>query len=292
MISIYLAVSVPELSVGDEIYGDWERLKHKLLNMDDIFPSEVMTFEPHLKNSLLKSSQIIFNNFFVMPLLSSIGLLIVTYLFTSKITNNRLGGLVALSIVLQSNLFLRFDTSAAFTTFWLLFYLLSLYFVIKVWPLSPIFHIFSILSKLLTVVYTPMSIFFILNSEISKRKKILTVIGFILIIIIALALFGTHEKNSNSWNSDEFWLGFTAFAFQMRLDGIFVLFLLPLTVLLFIVSKNNRYATSVLILITGTLLTAPLVSGFTDFNNQPYRLLSFIVFFAIGVGLLFTNRKI
>ena len=137
-----------------------------------------------------------------------------------------------------------------------------------------------------------MSIFFILNSEISKRKKILTVIGFILIIIIALALFGTHEKNSNSWNSDEFWLGFTAFAFQMRLDGIFVLFLLPLTVLLFIVSKNNRYATSVLILITGTLLTAPLVSGFTDFNNQPYRLLSFIVFFAIGVGLLFTNRKI
>jgi len=292
MISVYIVVSITELDIGDEIYGDWERLKHKLLNMDSIFPNEVMAFEPHLKITLLKISQIIFDNFFVMPLLSSIGLLIVTYLFTREITNSRLAGLVALSIVLPSNLFLTFDTSAAFASFWILFYLLSLYFVIKVWPLSPIFHVFSILSKLVTIAYTPMSIFFILNSEISKRKKIITLLGFILMIIISLILFGAHEKNLIDWNSDEFWLGFTVLAFQMRLDGIIVLFLLPLTVLLFIVSKNNRYANSILVLITGTLLISPLISGFTDFTNQPYRLLSFVVFFSVGVGLLFTNRNV
>jgi len=220
------------------------------------------------------------------------GLLIVTYLFTREITKSRLAGLVALIIVLQSNLFLTFDTSAAFTTFWLLFYLLSLYFVIKVWPLSPIFHIIAILSKLLTIVYTPMSIFFILNSEISKRKKTIIVLCFILIIIIGLTLLSTQKENFTNWNSDEFWLGFTAFAFQMRLDSVIVLSLLPLVVLLFIVSKNNRYANSILILITGTLLTAPLLSGFTDYTNQPYRMISFIVFFSVGIGLLFTNRKI
>ena len=49
---------------------------------------------------------------------------------------------------------------------------------------------------------------------------------------------------------------------------------------------------SILILITGTLLTAPLLSGFTDYTNQPYRMISFIVFFSVGIGLLFTNRKI
>jgi len=292
MISVHLALSIAELGIGDEVYGDWERLKHKLANMEGIFPNEVLTFEPHLKNSLLKLGGLIFNNWFVFPLLSSMGLLIVTYLFTREITKSRLAGLVALIIVLQSNLFLTFDTSAAFTTFWLLFYLLSLYFVIKVWPLSPIFHIIAILSKLLTIVYTPMSIFFILNSEISKRKKTIIVLCFILIIIIGLTLLSTQKENFTNWNSDEFWLGFTAFAFQMRLDSVIVLSLLPLVVLLFIVSKNNRYANSILILITGTLLTAPLLSGFTDYTNQPYRMISFIVFFSVGIGLLFTNRKI
>ena len=164
--------------------------------------------------------------------------------------------------------------------------------MIKVWHLSPIFHIIAILSKLLTIVYTPMSIFFILNSEISKRKKTIIVLCFILIIIIGLTLLSTQKENFTNWNSDEFWLGFTAFAFQMRLDSVIVLSLLPLVVLLFIVSKNNRYANSILILITGTLLTAPLLSGFTDYTNQPYRMISFIVFFSVGIGLLFTNRKI
>ena len=76
----------------------------------------------------------------------------------------------------------------------------------------------------------------------------------------------------------------------MRLDSVFVLFLLPVIVGLFIISKTNRYANSIQILIVGTLLMSPFVTGLTDLTNQPYRFLPFLVFFSVGVGMILTNR--
>ena len=89
------------------------------------------------------------------------------------------------------------------------------------------------------------------------------------------------------WN--EFWVGFTSFAFQMRFDFIIILFLLPLIFGLFIVSKNNKYANSISILIVGILLAAPLLTGITDKTNMPYRFIPISVFFAVGVGILFSK---
>ena len=147
------------------------------------------------------------------------------------------------------------------------------------------------------ILYGPMSVFFILNSDISKQRKILITIAILsvfTILLITVAQFGSAGtdlalKTDLDWN--DFWIGFTAFAFQMRLDGLIVLFLLPLTVGLFINSKNNRYATSVLILIGGILLISPITTGIFNETNQPYRYLSLVVFFAIGVGLLFSKIK-
>ncbi len=292
----YVSVSYSEIGIGlpigqnDELYGDWDRLKHKLANMENIWPQQI-TAEPHFKHTLLKISGIIFGNYFVIPFLSSIGLLIVTYLFTSKITDSRLAGLLALLLVLQSNLFLSFDTSAAFSSFWTLFYLLSLYLLIKIFPLSPVFYVLSIFSKTLIGLFAPMSIFFILNSDIPKQRKIIIALIFLIIILIGIALLSFQTDVGLDWNPNEFWLGFTAFVFSMRLDSIFVVFLIPLTVGLFIVSKNNRYANSILILLAGTLLSAPFVTGITDMTNQPYRFLPLIVFFSVGVGMIVTNRK-
>nr|AIF18013.1 hypothetical protein [uncultured marine thaumarchaeote KM3_79_H09] len=293
----YVSVSYSDVGFGmpigghGEIYDDWDRLKHKLANMQNIWPEQITSFDPHFKHILLKISERIFENYFVIPFFSSIGLLIITYLFTNKITDSRIAGLLSMLLVLQSNLFLTFDTSAAFASFWTLFYLLSLYFIIKIWPLTPVFYVLSILSKILTAFFAPMSIFFILNSDVSKQRKIILTVIFLAIIVIGISVSTTQTNIGLEWNSDEFWLGFTAFAFQMRLDIIFVIFLLPLTVGLFIISKNNRYSNSILILLAGTLLSAPLVTGLTDMTNQPYRFLPLVVFFSVGIGMLFANRK-
>ena len=297
ILSGYAFFSFSEVGFGiptgahGEPYDDWDRLKHKLANMKNIWPEEITGFEPYLKYSLLKISVNLFDNYFVIPFLSSIGLLIVTYLFTSKITDSHLAGILSLLIVLQSSLFLTFDTSAAFASFWTFFYLLSLYLTLKIWPLSPVFYVFSIFTKTLTALFAPMSIFFILNSEISKQRKIIITITFLIIILIGVVVSTTQTNIGIELNPEKFWLGFTAFAFSMRLDVIIVIFLLPLIVGLFLVSKNNRYANSILILLAGTLLSAPLVTGLTDMTNQPYRFLPLIAFFSIGVGMIFANRK-
>ena len=292
----YISVSYSEIGIGnplgsnDESYDDWKRLKHKLTYMENIWPEQITSFEPHLKHILLKTSEVVFGNYFVIPFLSSIGLLIITYLFSSKITDSRIAGLISLLLVLQSNLFLNFDTSAAFASFWIFFYLLSLYMIIRIWPLSPLFYVLSILTKTLTVFFAPMSIFFIINSDISRQRKIAITLALLIIIIIGIVVSTTQSKIEFESNLDGFWLGFTAFAFQMRLDSVFVLFLLPVIVGLFIISKINRYANSIQILIVGTLLMSPFVTGLTDLTNQPYRFLPFLVFFSVGVGMILTNR--
>jgi len=70
-----------------------------------------------------------------------------------------------------------------------------------------------------------------------------------------------------------------------------VVFLLPLIVGLFIASQNGfKQAESIMVLIGGILLTAPILTGFTDQTNQPYRFVPLAVFFAIGVGVLLSKR--
>jgi hypothetical protein len=107
-----------------------------------------------------------------------------------------------------------------------------------------------------------------------------------------MIFLGTQASDKlTPFETDRFWEGFTSFAFQMRLDPITILFLIPLIFGLFLSSKKNKHANSISILIAGILLSGPLLAGMTDQTNQPYRFMSIIVFFAVGVGILFPKIK-
>ena len=70
------------------------------------------------------------------------------------------------------------------------------------------------------------------------------------------------------------------------------LLLIFLIVGLFIASRNRiQHADSMMVFIGGILFIAPLVTGFTELTNQPYRFVPLIVFFAIGVGVLLSKNK-
>ena len=60
--------------------------------------------------------------------------------------------------------------------------------------------------------------------ELTKQRKIILTVIFLAIIVIGISVSTTQTNIGLEWNSDEFWLGLTAFAFQMRLDIIFVIF--------------------------------------------------------------------
>ena len=64
-----------------------------------------------------------------------------------------------------------------------------------------------------------------------------------------------------------------------------------MTLGLFLASRKGIFqADSILVLIAGMLLSAPLLTGFTDQTNQPYRFVPLVVFFAMGVGTILSKR--
>jgi len=291
LLIIYTAASAGELA-KEETLEDYQGVKDRL---DNWSPDQIKSFEPHVKYFFLKSSMILFGSYKVIPLLASIALLITTYFLTKKITNKRFAGIISVVILMQSSVFLTYDTSVSYDNLWVLFYLVSLYTVYKFWPLSPVSYLLSILSKALTAAFLPMSVYFILRSSISKRQKILTA-GITIAIILAggIAAIGNEASKGTQeeFSSKEFWTGFVSFANQLRFDGLIMLFMIPLIVGLFLVSKNGvKHGESIMVLISGILLIAPILTGFTNQTNQPYRFVPLVVFFAVGVGVLLSDRS-
>jgi hypothetical protein len=88
-------------------------------------------------------------------------------------------------------------------------------------------------------------------------------------------------------------MGFTSFSYQLRFDGLVMLFMIPLMVGLFLISKKGgKHGESIMVFISGMLLITPILTGFTNQTNQPYRFVPLVVFFAIGVGVLLSKRQV
>jgi hypothetical protein len=292
LLTVYTAASAGELAT-EETLKDYQGVKDRLETWS---PDQITNFEPHVKYFFLKSSMILFGNYKVIPLLASISLLITTYFLTKTITNKRFAGIVSVLVLMQSSVFLTYDTSVSYDNFWILFYLVSLYAVYKFWPISPVSYLLSIPSKALTAAFLPMSIYFILRSSISKRQKMLTA-GITIVIVLAggIAMIVNEvsaKETREEFNSKEFWMGFVSFANQLRFDGLIMLFMIPLIVGLFIVSRHGiKHGESMMVFIAGMLLIAPILTGFTNQTNQPYRFVPLAVFFAVGVGVLLSDRS-
>lgn len=294
ILGIYVAASAGELGT-EEKWADYVSVKQRVESWE--ISQALGSFEPHVNYFFIKSSMDLFGNYKVIPFLASISLLVVTYFVTKTITQKRFAGIVSTIVLLQSNLFLTYDTSVAYSNFWILFYLLSLFLVYRLWPLSPIAYILSIPAKAVTLAFFPMSIYFILRSEISKKRKIIVAISTVLIIVVIGIsypnLSSGGEAKAESFDGKDFWMGFTSFSYQLRFDGLIILFMVPLMVGLFIASKNGiRHADSIMVLISGMLLIAPILTAVTNQTNQPYRFIPLVVFFAIGVGVLLSKPKI
>jgi len=295
LIGMYIVFSVGELFDGKFQPDYYERGKKWFENFSftkiDTEGFNAPRLGGHLHAMLGYISIQVFGNVKVIPLLASIALLVLTYLITYEITKKRFAGIIALVIVLQSGVFLHYDTGITYPNFWILFYLLSLYLIYKKWPLSPIPYFASMLTKALTAAFLPMTIFFIYRASISRQKKIrvLTLYGVILVVGI-LFLYLTDLgliPLGKEFSSHDFWGGFNAIHSSLRLDGLVFLFLLPLIVGLFLTSRHGfKQADSIMFLILGMMLSALFLPAFSDIVNVPYRFVPLVVFFAMGVGVL------
>ena len=270
LLSIYVGLSASELST-EETWGDYKTTGTNLTqgvkdrvagwSFGDIIKSPA---DPNFRYMLLSFSLKILGNIRVIPFIASIALLILTYFITKEITKKRFAGIVAMVIILQSSIFLTYDTSATYDNFWILLYLASLYTILRKWTLSPISYILSIPSKSITAMFLPMTFFFIYRTNMPRQQKKRLVISYLIIIIVGIAALtvASNIGKTTGFDGNDFWRGFTSWAFQLRFDGLVLVFLLPLIVGLFIISRRGvLHAQSIMILIIGVLLSAPFLQG-------------------------------
>jgi len=302
LIFVYIGWAMGDLSISEERqFGDYPRVRDTVENwpLNEEGKGVKGLNYLHVKNFFLKSSEILFQNMKVVPFLASISLLFMTYLFTVMITGKRFSGLCAVAVVIQSFTFVQFSTIATYANFWVLFYLVSLYMIYKKGPLSPIFYVASVFSKPLSAIFLPMTLFFTYRAEISTRKKIYILISYFVIVTagaVGILLFGGGTiigltPGNLTFDVTDFLAGFTVWSFQLRSDIFFLMFILPLTVGLFLVARKDiLHADSILVIIVGIILAMPLMAAMTGYNLHPYRYVPLIVFFGIGVGMLFSNK--
>jgi hypothetical protein len=163
--------------------------------------------------------------------------------------------------------------------------------------LSPIFFILGALSKPLIAAFLPMSLFFVHRSNISKKKKIIITAAYGVIVVAAiLGLFVLRSTSTDydltKLSAHDFWGGFTAFNANLQHDGLILIFLLPLTIGLYVVYRRRiRHADSFLFLIMGILLSAPILIAVSNITNTPYRFITLVTFFAISVGIILSKDK-
>tara|TARA_Y100001936_G_scaffold232279_1_gene257065 strand:+ start:58 stop:1260 length:1203 start_codon:yes stop_codon:yes gene_type:complete len=298
--SVYIGFSSPELSLNEaEEWGDYKILKSAL----EIWPygeSENIYVEEqndrYVRMLLLDASQKIFQNIKILPFVASILVILFTYLLTVQITEKRFAGIIAVLVLIQSNTFLRFDTVAVYENFWVLFYLLSIYFIKKQWILSPIFYILSFFTKAFVAPYFIMTLFFAGRTSISTKKKIFLLISYVVIIgISAIVIFSgdTIYPNVIQVDVSKFFIGIATFGPLLRYDFLLLLTILPVVVgLTFLAKSHVKEVDSILFLILGTFIAGPILIIFTNFYEiLPYRYIPLIIFYAIGVGIFFSKKS-
>ncbi len=289
ILGIYIGLSAGELFQVEQWLDFHVTVKPQVTNWSfDDPPGPKYRF---LENFFLHLSYIAFQNMRVIPFVASILLVILTYFFTKEITEKRFAGLVAMVLVLQSHIFLTYDTTATYTNFWILLYLFSVYLILKKWQFSAFSYIISPVTKPLTGFFLPMTFYFIFRSDLPKHEKIKVGFSYVVVAAILIIIVMMFELNlPDNYFTSRFWAGFSAIAYQLRFDFLLLIFILPVVVGLFKASKNGiLHADSIMIFIAVSLLMHPMLAGLGP-NIHPYRYIPLIVFFAIAVGILLSNK--
>lgn len=299
IMSVYIGFSIPELLLDESIqWGDYMVLESALELWPDGESDNVYIQEQndrYVRMFLLDASLNVFQNIKFLPFIASILVVFFTYVLTTQICQKRFAGIISMIVLLQSSIFLKYDTIAVYENFWVLFYLISLYVIKKGWFLSPIFYILAVFTKAYVAPFFIMTLFTTYRSKIRTRTKLAILISYVIIIASTVAIIFAGETlypQVIEIDTSRFLLGFAATAFQFRFDLFILIMLLPVSIGLFFLARNQlKEADSIMFLIFGTILAGPILIMATAFYEiLPYRLVPLIVFVAIGIGLFFSKK--
>lgn len=225
-----------------------------------------------------------FGNENMIPFLASVGILFLTYQIAFDFTKKPLPGLVAMAMLVTSNTFTRWDTSATYDQFWVLFLLASIVSIKRIPLASPILFSLSIVSKGIGLLYAPSMILTILKQHDEFRGPLIlifsAVLGILGLIVSAIGFGGSFEFSPADFlHGIMIWPNYFFYDYP-------VMFLPAVIVLLFNFRHKIENAGLVAWWQINIILGVPIILGFTDQLVHPYRFVPLIVFFGIGVGMI------
>jgi hypothetical protein len=295
----YVVFTTPELFLDESLqapdYGIFLAAKEKFPFGKTTFTEAAEQNDRYVRMILLIGSLEIFQNVKLLPFLGSIALLLVTYIFTNEITKNRLAGIISLLFLIQSYTFLRYDSFAMYENFWVLFYVLSLYLIYKKFLTSPISYALSIFTKAFTAIFLPLSIIFVLYSNLKTKTKISILISYGMMLGLVITIWSLDASvydNILRIDITKFFTAIVKTSYQIRFDTLLLASIFPLVIGLIIRAKHGyNIAVPILFLITGSIFAGAVIEMLSDhFVILPYRFIPTIVFFAVGIGILFNHK--
>lgn len=296
---IYLAITIAGEMWTEECVGlrdcfDFDRRMAWLSVWDYNWIKTDLRHSLHM--TLLVISYQLFGNYKVLVLASSVLLLVVSYLLTTILSGKRLGGIIAVLVILQSSNFFKYDTSVTYPSFWALLFLTSVYLVFtKRSFLSPLPYLLSIPAKSLTALFMPGLLAFL---WIEKKKKLFAF--YVILTVVGIALVFSYEQFSEKelggfmlithFDPEKFLTGSVSWMWKgFASDQTTLMLLVVSGFLLFITRKKIPHSGSILALSGSMVLISPVLIGMTTYDVWPYRMLPLVIMTGVMVGMVISH---
>lgn len=232
----------------------------------------------------LIASEKLTGNYHTFSIISSIALLVVTYLLTLKITSNRLASILAVIIVDFSRTFLWYSDSIPYPGFWCVLFFASLY-PFKNKLIKPIAYLSSFIMKAQALAFLPIT----LAREKDNRIRIFYIGMGVLAAIGASLLKWTRIDGFNPGN-----LAPPYVVFEIILQDFWIIILFfPLCLALFYLYRQKvDWAGTILGGMLWSLFFQYILALFTTYGAFSERMLPFVVFFAMGCALVVSKKEL
>lgn len=232
----------------------------------------------------LIASEKLTGNYHTFSIISSIGLLLITYLLTLKITSNRLTSILAVIVVDFSRTFLWYSDSIPYPGFWCVLFFMSIY-PFKNKLIKPVSYLLSFIMKAQALAFLPITIL----KEQDKRIKIFYIAMGIGAATLASLLKWTRIDGFNPGNLVP---PYVVFEIILQDFWIIILFFPLCASLFYLYRKKVDWAGTILGGMLWSLFFQYILALFTTYGAFSERMLPFVVFFAMGCGLVISKKEL
>lgn len=229
------------------------------------------------------ASEKLTGNYHTFSIISSIALLVVTYLLSFKITGLRIAGVLSTMVLGMSRTFLWYSDSIPYPDFWAVLFFLSLY-PFKNKLIRPVSFMVSFIMKAQALAFLPITII----KEKDRRVKIFYIAIGVLASGIAIAL---NWVRSSGFNIGNLVPPYVVFEIILQDFWIIILFFPVSALLFYLYRKKVDWAGTILGGMLWSLFFQYVLALFTSYGAFSERMLPFIVFFALGCGLVISKKE-